>query len=235
MSRSCWAVASALGAVTVNRTVDGLDQADAALVESLRSGDEAAFARLIDDLSPGMLRMARLYVSSDAAAEEVVQEAWLAVLRGLDRFEGRSALKTWIFRIVINLAKTRGVRDARSVPFSALADGTEFRHEPAVDADRFLSEDHERYPRHWAVGPTPWPERAAETAESLALLRATVDGLPPAQRQVITLRDIVGCTAEETCNALELSETNQRVLLHRARAKVRAALENEFEAMEPTL
>jgi RNA polymerase sigma-70 factor (ECF subfamily) len=197
--------------------------------------DEDAFARLVDELSPGMLRLARLYVSTDAAAEDVVQEAWLGVLKGVDGFEGRSTLKTWIFRILVNTAKTRGARDSRSVPFSSLHDSADARGEPALDADRFLPEDHDRYPRHWAIGPTPWPERATETAESLALLRATVDALPPAQREVITLRDIVGCTAEETCNALDLSETNQRVLLHRARAKVRSALENELKATEPTL
>jgi RNA polymerase sigma-70 factor, ECF subfamily len=219
----------------VTCTVDGLAQTDTELLDALRSGDEAAFARLIDELSPGMMRVARLYVSTDAAAEEVVQEAWLGVLKGLDRFEGRSTLKTWIFRILINVAKTRGVRDSRSVPFSALFDAAGGADEPEVDADRFLGDDYDRFPRHWAIGPTPWPDRAVETAESLALIRATVDGLAPAQREVITLRDIVGCTAEETCNALGVSETNQRVLLHRARAKVRAALENELKAMEPTL
>jgi RNA polymerase sigma-70 factor, ECF subfamily len=222
-------------AVTVACTVDGRPEADSELLDALRAGDEAAFARLVDELSPGMLRMARLYVSTDAAAEEVVQEAWLGVLKGLDRFEGRSALKTWIFRIVINVATTRGVRDARSVPFSSAFDADGSGAEPALDPDRFFGDDHDRFPRHWAIGPTPWPERAAETAEALALIRATVDALPPAQREVITLRDIVGCSAEETCNALGLSETNQRVLLHRARTKVRAALEKELKAMEQTL
>ena len=202
---------------------------------ALRSGDEAAYARLVDDLSPSLLRMARLYVSTDAAAEEVVQEAWLGVLQGLGGFQGRASLKTWIFRILINVAKTRGVRDSRTVPFSSAFDAGAAPDETVVDVDRFLPDDHERWPRHWAIGPTPWPELAAETAESLRLIRATVDGLPRAQREVITLRDIVGCSATETCNALGVSQTNQRVLLHRARAAVRAAIEQELDAIEPTI
>jgi len=214
--------------------VHGLAQSEASLLEALRAGDEDAFARLVDDLSPGLLRVARIYVSSDAAAEEVVQETWIGVLRGLDRFEGRATLKTWIFRILINLAKSRGVRDSRMVPFSSAFDATEGEDAPLAP-ERFLAADHERWPRHWAIGPTPWPEDAVATGDAVRLIRETVDGLPPSQRGVITLRDIVGCTAEETCNALELSETNQRVLLHRARAKVRAALEREFDAMEPTV
>lgn len=219
------------------RTVNRSAQADRELVGALRSGDDAAFARLVDDLSPRLLRMARLYVSTDAAAQEVVQETWLGVLKGLDGFEGRAALKTWIFRILVNVAKSRGVRDSRSVPFSSAFD-SDHESEPGaavVDPDRFLPDNHERWPRHWAIGPTPWPEQAAETAESLRLIRDTVEDLPGAQREVITLRDIVGCSAEETCNALGLSETNQRVLLHRARATVRTALEQELRATEPTL
>jgi RNA polymerase sigma-70 factor, ECF subfamily len=215
--------------------VEGSADADRQLVAALRSGDEAAFARLVDDLSPSLLRMARLYVSTDAAAEEVVQEAWLGVLQGLGGFQGRASLKTWIFRILINVAKTRGVRDSRMVPFSSAFDAGAAPDEAVVDVDRFLPDDHERWPRHWAIGPTPWPEQAAETAESLRLIRATVDGLPRAQREVITLRDIVGCSATETCNALGVSQTNQRVLLHRARAAVRAAIEQELDAMEPTI
>jgi RNA polymerase sigma-70 factor (ECF subfamily) len=219
----------------VGREVDGLARADTALLETLRAGDEDAFARLVDELSPGMLRVSRLYVATDAAAEEVVQETWLGVLRGLDGFEGRSSLKTWIFRILVNVAKTRGVRDRRSVPFSSAFDAAAAPDEPAVDPDRFLPDDHDRWPRHWAIGPTPWPEPAAETAESLRLIRTVVERLPDAQREVITLRDIVGCTAAETCAALGLSEPNQRVLLHRARGRVRDALEAEFGATEPTL
>ena len=197
-------------------------------LEALRAGDERAFAALVDDLSPGMLRMARTYVRTDAAAEEVVQETWLAVVRGLDRFEGRSTLRTWIYGIVINLARGQGVRDARSVPFASLIDDDG----PAIDPDRFLPPEHERWPGHWAIAPAPWPDRALETAEALATLRAAVAALPEAQRAVITLRDIVGCTAEETCNALGLTDTNQRVLLHRARTRVRVAVEAAFGATE---
>lgn len=216
-------------------TVEGSAEADRELVAALRSGDEAAFTRLVDDLSPGLLRMARLYVATDGAAQDVVQETWLGVLQGLDGFEGRAALRTWIFRILVNIAKTRGVRESRSVPFSSAFESTNASDEAVVDLDRFLPDDHERWPRHWAIGPTPWPDQAAEAAESLRLIRATVDGLADTQREVITLRDIVGCSAEETCNALGLTETNQRVLLHRARAAVRTALEQELDAIEPTL
>ena len=217
------------------RTVNRSAQADRELVVALRAGDEAAFAWLVDDLSPRLLRAARLYVSTDAAAQEVVQETWLGVLKGLDGFEGRAALKTWIFRILMNIAKTHGVRDSRSLPFSSAFDSDSGGYTDVVDPDRFLAEDHARWPGHWAICPTPWPEQAAETAEALRLIRSTVEALPAAQREVMTLRDIVGCSAEETCNALGLTETNQRVLLHRARAKVRTALERELDATEPTL
>jgi RNA polymerase sigma-70 factor, ECF subfamily len=198
-------------------------------LDALRTGDERAFAALVDDLSPGMLRMARAYVRTDAAAEEVVQEAWLAVVQGLDRFEGRSTLRTWILGIVINLARGRGARDARSVPFASLPDDDD---QPAIGPERFLPPGHEQWPGHWAIAPAPWPDRALETAETLATLRAAVAALPEAQRAVITLRDVVGCNAEETCDALGVSDGNQRVLLHRARTRVRAALEAAFGATE---
>jgi RNA polymerase sigma-70 factor (ECF subfamily) len=184
--------------------------------------DERAFEALVDDLSPGMLRMARGYVRTDSAAEEVVQEAWLAVVKGLDGFEGRSSLRTWVLGIVINIARRRGVRDARVVPFASLDTGP---GEPAVDPARFLPADNDRWPGHWAIPPEPWPDAALETSEALAALRSAVDSLPEAQRAVVILRDMVGCTAEETRNALGLSDTNQRVLLHRGRSRVRAALE----------
>jgi RNA polymerase sigma-70 factor (ECF subfamily) len=191
------------------------------LVEALRHGDEAAFASLVDELTPSMLRVARMYVSSQAVAEEVVQEAWVGVLRGIDRFESRSSLKTWIFRILTNTAKTRGIREARSVPFSSLADDDE----PAVDPDRFLG-DGSRFPGHWAAPPRPWEggERLLER-EALELVEREIAKLPPAQAVVITMRDVEGLGSDEVCNALDISETNQRVLLHRARSKVRRALE----------
>jgi RNA polymerase sigma-70 factor, ECF subfamily len=200
-----------------------LSREDARLVAALRAGDESAFAALMRIYGGGMLRVAQMYVSSRAVAEEVVQEAWLGVLRGIDRFEGRSSLKTWLFRIVVNTAKTRGVREARTVPFSAFEDESG----ATVSADRFLGES-ERFPGHWAAPPASWgrvPDDVLVADETIDVIRREIDRLPPAQRTVMTLRDIDGLSAEEVCNALELTETNQRVLLHRARAKVRAALE----------
>jgi RNA polymerase sigma-70 factor (ECF subfamily) len=201
------------------------DSGDAQLVEALRAGDEDAFARLVREYQPSLVRVARIYVSSQAAAEEVAAETWLAVLNGLDRFEGRSSLRTWIFRILTNIAKTRGQRDGRTLPFSALEDPGRVP-EAALDADRFLDPEHPRWPGHWAVRPEPWPEDAVIAAETQARLAEAIEALPPAQRAVISLRDVEGWSSEEVRNALELSETNQRVLLHRARAKVRRALES---------
>jgi RNA polymerase sigma-70 factor (ECF subfamily) len=201
------------------------DSSDAQLVEALRAGDEDAFARLVREYQPSLVRVARIYVSTQAAAEEVAAETWLAVLNGLDRFEGRSSLRTWIFRILTNIAKTRGQRDGRTLPFSALEDPGRVP-EAALDADRFLDPEHPRWPGHWAVRPEPWPEDAVIAAETQARLAEAIEALPPAQRAVISLRDVEGWSSEEVRNALELSETNQRVLLHRARAKVRRALES---------
>jgi RNA polymerase sigma-70 factor, ECF subfamily len=215
--------------------VERLAQPESDQLAALRAGDEAAFGRLVDELSPGLKRMARLYVSTEAAADEVVQETWLGVVKGLDGFEGRSALKTWIFRILINIAKTRGARDVRSLPFSSAFDAADGDEDDPLAPDRFLAADHDRYPRHWAIRPSPWPEQALETAEAIGVIRAAVERLPGSQREVITLRDMVGCTATETCAALGLSEANQRVLLHRARTRVRAALEEKLGAMEPML
>jgi RNA polymerase sigma-70 factor (ECF subfamily) len=204
------------------------ESADAARLAALRAGDERAFAELVDELSPRMLTLARVYVTGVATAEEAVQEAWLVVLGSLDRFEGRSKLSTWILGIVVNVARAHNRLESRSRPFSSLI----IDDQPAVDPDRFLPPDHERWPGHWAIAPAPWPERALETAEAAQVIQAAVEALPQAQRAVITLRDMVGCTSEETCDALDLSDANQRVLLHRARTKVRAALEAAFDAME---
>ena len=199
-----------------------LSPEDALLVEGLRAGDEAAFAAVMRMYGRGMLRVAEMYVSSRAVAEDVVQEAWVGVLRGIGRFEGRSSLKTWLYRIVANTAKTRGVRESRSVPFSSLGDGGD---EGTVDADRFIGSG-ERFPGHWAVPPQAWaPEGRLLADETLEVVERAIEKLPPAQRAVITMRDVQGFTSEEVCNALDLTETNQRVLLHRARAKVRSALE----------
>jgi RNA polymerase sigma-70 factor (ECF subfamily) len=200
-----------------------LSPEDALLVEGLRAGDEAAFATVMLMYGAGMLRVAEMYVSSRAVAEDVVAEAWVGVLRGIGRFEGRSSLKTWLYRIVANTAKTRGVRESRSVPFSSLGDDGS---EGTVDGDRFIGSG-ERFSGHWAAPPQAWaPEGRLLAEETLEVVERAVDDLPPAQRAVITMRDIQGFTSEEVCNALDLTETNQRVLLHRARAKVRKALED---------
>lgn len=203
-----------------------LTPAEARLVDGLRQGDEWAFAELMRMYGAAMLRVAQMYVSSRAVAEEVVQEAWLAVLNGIGRFEGRSSLKTWLFRILSNTAKTRGLRESRSVPFSALAGDDE----PSVDPDRFMSPD-ERFAGHWSAPPSSWgsPEASLLGGEALEVIRREIEKLPPAQATVITMRDIDGFSPEEVCNALEISETNQRVLLHRARSKVRQALEEYMQ------
>jgi RNA polymerase sigma-70 factor (ECF subfamily) len=202
-------------------------QDDRRTVAALRAGDEATFGALVAELGPSMLRVARMYVSSRAVAEEVVQEAWLGVLRGIDRFEGRSSLKTWIFRILTNTAKTRGEREGRTVPFSSLAGDEAEADDPAVDVDRFHREG--RWTGHWSAPPADWaqlPETRLLGAEARAVIDEAVASLPPAQATVIRLRDIEGFDAEDVCNVLEISETNQRVLLHRARSKVRRALED---------
>jgi RNA polymerase sigma-70 factor, ECF subfamily len=210
------------------------DATDAELVAALRGGDEAAFAALIDKYNPMLLRVATMYVSSRAVAEEVVQETWLGVLKGIGRFEGRSSLKTWIFRILVNTAKTRGEREGRSIPFSSAVRPTS--GEPSVEPERFFPDGHARA-GDWSVGPTPWetPEERLLAGESRDVILRTVESLPPAQREVITLRDLQGWASDEVCNALDITETNQRVLLHRARTKVRAALERYYGATEPTV
>jgi len=205
---------------------------EAALLERLRARDERAFAELVGAWSPSMLRVARMYVATQAVAEEVVQEAWLGVLQGIDRFEGRSSLKTWVFRILVNRAMTRGAREGRSVPFAALAADEAARDEPAVDPSRFTREGA------WVSAPRRWedePEAAARSAETLAVVRGAVAALPPMQRLVVAMRDLEGFDALQTRNALEISETNQRVLLHRGRAKVRAALERHYGEADETV
>jgi RNA polymerase sigma-70 factor, ECF subfamily len=197
---------------------------DARLIAGLRAGDEAVFAELVGAYGPSMQRVARMYVRDAATAEEVVQETWLAVLNGIDRFEGRSSLKTWIFRILANRAKTRGERESRSVPFSALAAREAGADEPSVDPDRFLGPGAAQ-PGAWAAPPRGWPQERVVERETLELIQAAIEQLPETQREVIRLRDIEGWSAKEVAMALEISNGNQRVLLHRARSKVRAALE----------
>lgn len=206
--------------------VDG----DRELLDRLRAGDEAAFMTLVDRYGSLMLRVALMHVRSRAVAEEVVQEAWLGVLKGLDRFEGRSTLKTWILRIVANIARTRGAREQRSVPLSSLEPEGD---EPSVDPDRFRPPDHPMYPGGWALPPHAWaelPEDRLLAEETLQLVRDAIARLPVRQQEVITLRDVEGWNSDEVCAALDLSEGNQRVLLHRARAKVRQELEDYFKA-----
>jgi RNA polymerase sigma-70 factor (ECF subfamily) len=204
---------------------------DDTLLERLRAGDEAAFTELVERYSGALMRLVRMYVPSTAVAEEVVQETWLGVLSGLDGFEGRSSLRTWLFRIALNRARTRGSRERRTVPFASLADREAGEEHPSVAPERFLGPDHDRWPHHWATPPRRWeesPDRRLESEETMARVRAAIERLPPAQRTVITLRDIEGWESSEVCNALEISETNQRVLLHRARSHVRADLETYF-------
>jgi RNA polymerase sigma-70 factor (ECF subfamily) len=193
-------------------------------LEALRAGDEAAFIALVRRHHAAMVRVAQIYVGNRSIAEEVAQDAWVGALNGLERFEGRSSLKTWLFRIVTNLAKTRAVREGRTIPFSALRT-PENVPEAAVDPDRFRSPEDPRWPGHWASKPQEWPEQRLLAGETLQVVDAAIDALPPSQRAVLVLRDVEGWSSGEVCNALELSETNQRVLLHRARSKVRKALE----------
>jgi RNA polymerase sigma-70 factor (ECF subfamily) len=220
MGESCHAAESRSVA---KRYARGVVNEEAAVVARLRAGDEAAFRALIEMYHAMLVRVARMYVSTQAVAEEVAQETWLAVLEGIDRFEGRSSLKTWIFRILTNRAKTRGVREGRSLPFSSLEPSG-----PAVEADRFRGAG-ENWPGHWAPPPLGFPEERLLAGEARGVVEQAIAALPPTQRAVISLRDVEGWSADEVCNALTLTETNQRVLLHRARAAVRAALEQYLE------
>ena len=204
-----------------------LSGSDARLVKALRARDESAFEELMREYHGALLHVAQIYVPSRAVAEEVVQETWIGVLQGIDRFEARSSLRTWIFRILTNIAKTKGQREGRTLPFSAL-ERPGGVPEPAVDADRFLPPDHERWPGHWSAKPEPWPEEQLLAAETRAVVERAIEQLPPTQRAVISLRDLEGWSSEDACNALGVSETNQRVLLHRGRSKVRQALEDYF-------
>ena len=201
------------------------------LLARLRSGDEAAFAAVVDEWSPVLLRVARTYVSTDASAQEVVQETWLAVIRGLDRFEGRSSLRTWVFSILANLGRTRGTRESRSLPWSCLTASDGWG--PRLDPGRFRGPEHE-WPCHWTpVGtPQPWPpspEDAAVAGEVRGEVARALTALPERQRTVVALRDVHGLSSNEVRAALDISAANQRVLLHRGRARMRAALEDHHQ------
>lgn len=197
-----------------------------ALVAALRAGDEASFLALVSRYHRAMVRVARAYLPSDAAAEDAVQDAWLGVLRGIDGFEARASVKSWIFRIAVYCAKTRRARDGRLVPLSSLEDEDE--DGPAVDPGRFQPEGA-RYANHWSSPPEAWTDERLQAAETAALVKDEIERLPPAQRTVITLRDVEGLDAAEVCAILGVTEGNQRVLLHRARSKVRAALERHMK------
>lgn len=204
---------------------------DAELVERLRAGDEGAFRLVLEAWCPSMLRVARSFVSTGASAEEVVQEARLGVIQGLDGFEGRSSLKTWAFRILVNTAKGRGLKESRVLPFSSLLPEDEG---PAVDASRFRQAS-DPYPGHWNQGQKPqsWglPEHAALDGEVRRAVGEALAGLPDRHRIVVTLRDVEGYGSDEVCRMLNISPGNQRVILHRARATVRARLENYFASV----
>ncbi len=201
--------------------------AEEALIVRLQAGDEVAFRELVTRHDRAMRRLALSYVQTVTAADEVVQETWLAVIRGLAKFERRSSLKTWIFRILVNRAQTRGVRERRVVPFSALGPRAD---EPAVDPDRFLPPGHP-VAGYWSSIPSRFfelPEDRLLAAEATSLIAEAIAGLPDRQRRVIELRDVEGWASEEVCDCLGLSAENQRVLLHRARSLVRAILEEYF-------
>jgi RNA polymerase sigma-70 factor (ECF subfamily) len=202
----------------------GVIASDEQTVAALRAGDETTFRDLFQRSFPVMKRVARGYVASEAVAEEVVQDTWTAVLTGIDRFQGRSALGTWVFSILIHQAKNHSARERRSQPLSALVpDGAE---EPAVDPDRFQTDD-DAWPGHWATPPRPWqkPERRLLSLEARERLRDALGQLPDRQRLIVGLRDVEGLSAEEVCGLLELSQENQRVLLHRGRSRLRSVLE----------
>jgi RNA polymerase sigma-70 factor (ECF subfamily) len=199
----------------------------------MRAGDEATFAAMVDRYQAGMIRLAMVYVKDRAVAEEVAQEAWLGVLRGVHRFEARSSFKTWLFGILINGARSRARRESRSTPFSALGDPAGDPSGAAVAPERFRPPDDPQWPGHWApnMAPRSWgddPEQRLLARETQLQIRRAIGALPPSQREVMVLRDVEGWSAEEVCSSILLSESNQRVLLHRARSKVRQSLEQSF-------
>ncbi|BDG06077.1 RNA polymerase sigma factor [Anaeromyxobacter oryzae] len=208
-----------------SRAVDVGTEAEARELAALRAGDEAAFLALVTRNHGPMVRLATTFVRSRGVAEEVVQETWIGVLKGLHQFEGRCSLRAWIYRILVNCAKSRAVREVRSVPMSALG-RVDDEDGPAVPAERFRGES-ERWAGHWSEPPEPWPDARVESGEIAALVAAALETLPEAQRTVMSLRDVDGWEADEVCALLGITEGNQRVLLHRARSKVRAFVEEK--------
>ena len=203
---------------------------ETAILNLLRQRDETAFTQLVEQYHTSLVRLARMYVQDTTTAEEVAQETWLAVLHGLEGFEGRSSLKTWIFTILTNKAKTRSQRENRTLSYTDLEEA--LQNAPTVDPKRFHDASAERFSDHWAAAPESWagiPEDTFLSEETMNLIRRTIDALPENQRLVITLHDRDELSPQEICNILGISETNQRVLLHRARARVRQALEDYLQ------
>jgi RNA polymerase sigma-70 factor, ECF subfamily len=204
------------------------------LVEALRKGEETAFSTLIERYHGRLLRLAQTFVSTQAVAEEVVQDTWMAVLEGIHRFEGRSSLKTWIFQILKNLAKTKGKREHRYMSFSDVGRSSDQEKDGGIE-ERFHTSGH--LTGHWAIPPITWdentPERLLVSKQSLVQIEQAIQALPSNQRQVIILRDIEGVDSEEVCQILNITPTNQRVLLHRARLKVRAVLNQYLQGSSP--
>jgi RNA polymerase sigma-70 factor (ECF subfamily) len=221
-------VLGTLPAMSATGFASGTGVSESELVAALRAGDEAAFAGLVRRHHRSLVRLAMSFVRSEAIAEEVTQETWLAVMRGLDGFEGRSSLKTWIFHILCNQARSRGIKEQRSVPFSALE--ADEAQGPTVDRGRFRG-DGDTFAGYWTTVPFAWwglPEERVSQAETRQVVERTLAGLPARQRQVVSLRDVEGWSADEVCAALGVSEANQRVLLHRGRAQIRAVVEAHF-------
>ena len=222
---------------TVEPAASAAPPDDPRTLGALRSGDQQAFAELVRRHHSAMIRVAMIYVHNRAVAEEVCQEAWIGVIRGLDGFQGRSSLRTWMFRILANCAKRRAEREGRTVPFSAL-EGDD-PGGPVVDPGCFNDDTHPRWPNRWALehwtSYRSWDDLPVErllAGETRELIDRAVAELPPNQRAVITLRDIEGWESAEVCTMLGVSETNQRVLLHRARERVRRVMKDHLDVSE---
>lgn len=206
----------------------GTSADDQRIIAGLRAGDDAVFIEMVERYNGSLVRVAMRYVPSRAIAEEVVQDTWIGAIESIDRFEGRSSVKTWLYRILIYRARARGQRERRTIPFSEL-EGDESG--PSVPTERFRGSDA-LWAGHWATPPRRWDGDAEErilAGEAKAVIEAVIAELPPAQREVITLRDLSQFSAAEVCELLDITEANQRVLLHRARSRVRAALEQYLD------